>query len=102
MAGSRAISINFNLAESEEMREDREYLEKRSCELNPPKVIRDAVLALGEPSDEIVKLARETERGSHRDVHARPSFHQRPALWRTADKVRHQVDIPVLLLKVKN
>src|SRR5436189_6344119 len=51
--------VNLKLAESEEMKEDRAYLEKRSRELSEEGFVCDAVLALGEPSDEIIKLARE-------------------------------------------
>src|ERR1022692_5284327 len=53
---------NFNqlkLAESEEMKEDRVYLEKRSRELTDEGFSCDALLALGEPSDQIIKLAHE-------------------------------------------
>ena len=56
------VARNFNqlkLAESQEMREDREYLEKRQRELTAEGFTCDAVLALGEPSDDIIKLARE-------------------------------------------
>ena len=56
------VARNFNqlqLAESEEMKEDRAYLEKRSRELTTEGFSCEAVLALGEPSDEIIKLARE-------------------------------------------
>src|SRR2546425_5973464 len=55
------VARNFNqlqLAESEEMKQDRAYLEKRQRELNGEGFSCDAVLALGEPSDEIVKLAQ--------------------------------------------
>src|SRR3954462_9055220 len=56
------VARNFNqlqLAESEEMKQDRAYLEKRVRELAEEGFSCDAVLALGEPSDEIIKLARE-------------------------------------------
>src|SRR5437588_2802763 len=58
------VARNFNqlqLAESEEMKEDRAYLEKRVRELTADGFSCDAVLALGEPSDEIIKLAREKD-----------------------------------------
>src|ERR1051325_124970 len=56
------VARNFNrlqLAESQEMKEDRAYLEKRTAELSAEGFSCDAVLALGEPSDEIIKLAQE-------------------------------------------
>ena len=48
------VARNFNqlqLAESQEMKEDRAYLEKRVRELTDEGFSCDAVLALGEPSD---------------------------------------------------
>src|SRR3989442_12993836 len=56
------VARNFNqlqLAESEEMKQDRAYLEKRAGELTAEGFSCAAVLALGEPSDEIIKLAGE-------------------------------------------
>src|SRR6266487_5149392 len=49
------VARNFNqlqLAESEEMKQDRAYLEKCQRELSGEGFTCDAVLALGEPSDE--------------------------------------------------
>ncbi len=98
------VARNFNqlqLAESEEMKQDRAYLEKRSRELTSEGFSCDAVLALGEPSDEIIKLAREKDV----DLIAMTTHGHRlisDILYgATADKVRHEVDVPVLLLKVK-
>ena len=99
------VARNFNqlkLAESEEMREDRDYLEKRGRELTDEGFPCDAVLALAEPSDEIIKLAREKDV----DLIAMTTHGHRlisDILYgATADKVRHGVDVPVLLLKVKS
>ncbi len=98
------VARNFNqlkLAESEEMKGDRAYLEKRSRELAGEGFSCDAVLALGEPSDEIIKLAREKDV----DLIAMTTHGHRLISdilhGATADKVRHEVDVPVLLLKVK-
>ena len=76
------VARNFNqlqLAESEEMKQDRAYLEKRVRELTAEGFSCDAVLALGEPSDEIVKLSGEKCR-SHCDDHAWPPLHYRHTL----------------------
>jgi nucleotide-binding universal stress UspA family protein len=99
------VARNFNqlkLAESEEMKQDRAYLEKRSRELTEEGFTCDALLALGEPADEIIKVAQEKDvdliamsTHGHRLI--------RDILYgATADKVRHAVDVPVLLLKVKD
>src|SRR5262252_5197805 len=98
------VARNFNqlqLAESEEMKQDRAYLEKRTRELTAEGFICAAVLALGEPSDEIIKLARE----KNVDLIAMTTHGHRlisDILYgATADKVRHAVDVPVLLVKVQ-
>ncbi len=99
------VARNFNqlqLAESEEMKQDRAYLERRRSELAAEGFTCAAVLALGEPSDEIIKLAWE----KNVDLIAMTTHGHRlisDILYgATADKVRHAVDVPVLLLKVKN
>jgi nucleotide-binding universal stress UspA family protein len=99
------VARNFNqlkLAESEEMKEDRAYLEKRSRELIDEGFSCETVLALGEPSDQIIKLAH--EKGA--DLIAMTTHGHRfisDLLYgSTADRVRHEVEVPVLLLKVKH
>ena len=96
------VARNFQqlkLAESQEMKEDRAYLEMRQRELTAEGFTCDAVLALGEPSDEIIKLARER----NVDLIAMTTHGHRlisDILYgATADKVRHAVDVPVLLLR---
>ena len=99
------VARNFNqlqLAESEEMKQDRAYLDKRTRELSAEGFTCAAVLALGEPSDEIIKLAREKDI----DLIAMTTHGHRLVsdilYGATADKVRHAVNVPVLLLKVKS
>jgi nucleotide-binding universal stress UspA family protein len=99
------VARNFNqlqLAESDEMKQDRTYLEKRTRDLTTEGFTCAAVLALGEPSDEIIKLARE----KNVDLIAMTTHGHRLVsdilYGATADKVRHAVDVPVLLLKVKS
>ena len=96
------VARNFNqlkLAESEEMKQDRAYLEKRTQELIAEGFSCDAVLSLGEPSDEIIKLAETRDvdliaMSTHGHRFLSDIIH-----GATADKVRHAVDIPVLLLR---
>jgi nucleotide-binding universal stress UspA family protein len=98
------VARNFeqlNLAESEEMKTDRAYLERRAEELRDEGFVVNHVLAMGEPSDEIVKFVR-----SHNvDLIAMSTHGHRfisDLLYgSTADKVRHLVNVPVLLLKAK-
>jgi nucleotide-binding universal stress UspA family protein len=99
------VARNFNqlqLAESEEMKEDRAYLEKRVRELTGEGFSCDAVLALGEPSDEIIKLAREKDIDLIAMTTHGHRFISDILYGATADKVRHEVEVPVLLLKVKS
>ena len=99
------VARNFNqlkLAESEEMKQDRAYLEERQHQLIDEGFSCDAVLALGEPSDEIIKLAREKEVDLIAMTTHGHRFISDILYGATADKVRHAVDVPVLLLKVKS
>ena len=98
------VARNFeqlNLAESEEIKIDRAYLERRAEELRSEGFVVNHVLAMGEPSDEIVKFVR-----THNvDLIAMSTHGHRfisDLLYgSTADKVRHLVNVPVLLLKAK-
>ena len=99
------VARNFDqlkLAESEEMKQDRLYLEKRNRELVGEGFSCEAVLALGEPSDEIIKLAGEKDIDLIAMTTHGHRFVSDLLYGSTADKVRHQVEVPVLLLKVKN
>jgi nucleotide-binding universal stress UspA family protein len=91
----------FHLQESEEMKQDREYLETLSAELRAEGYEVKVVLALGDPATEIIKLAR----SEGIDLIAMTTHGHRLVgdflLGSTADKVRHEVDVPVLLLKVR-
>ncbi len=91
----------LELAESEEMREDRAYLAARAAELRAEGFTVDYLLALGEPADEVIKVATERSvdlvaMSTHGHRFISDLLH-----GSTADKVRHQVDVPVLLLKAK-
>ena len=98
------VARNFeqlNLAESEEITTDRAYLERRAEELRSEGFVVNYVLAMGEPSDEIVKFVR----AHNVDLIAMSTHGHRfisDLLYgSTADKVRHLVNVPVLLLKAK-
>jgi nucleotide-binding universal stress UspA family protein len=96
------VARNFdqlNLAESEEIKMDRAYLERRAAELRSEGFAVTCVLAMGEPSDEIIKFVH-----AHKvDLIAMSTHGHRfisDLLYgSTADKVRHLVSVPVLLLK---
>ncbi|HEX4630322.1 MAG TPA: universal stress protein [Chthoniobacterales bacterium] len=91
----------FKLQESEEMKQDREYLASLSAQLESEGYEVKTVLAMGDPATEIIKLAQEEAI----DLIAMTTHGHRLLgdflHGSTADKVRHQVDVPVLLLKVR-
>ncbi|MBI4456824.1 MAG: universal stress protein [Acidobacteria bacterium] len=89
------------LRESEEMRKDRAYLEEVCAELCAKGFQADYYLAHGEPADEIIRLVCD----QHVDLIAM-STHGHGLLkdWlfgSVARSVRHNVTIPVLLLKAQ-
>ncbi len=91
----------LHLRESEEMKADREYLAGLEKALQAEGFEVSSILAMGEPATEIIKLARKQPV----DLIAMSTHGHRfisDLLYgSTADKVRHQVDVPVLLLKVR-
>ncbi len=99
------VARNFDqlqLQESEEMKRDRDYLASVASELSGEGFEVSSVLALGDPATEIIKLAEKAEV----ELIAMTTHGHRligDLLYgSTADKVRHQVKIPVLLLKVQD
>ena len=91
----------LKLAESEEMRGDRTYLAALERELRAEGFEVSSVLAMGEPATEIIKLARENEIDLIAMTTHGHRFISDILYGATADKVRHQVDVPVLLLKAQ-
>src|ERR1700736_2717164 len=92
----------LKLQESEEMRHDREYLENLEKELRSEGFEVNSVLAMGEPSTEIIKLARSTGVDLIAMTTHGHRFISDILYGATADKVRHAVDVPVLLLKLRH
>lgn len=89
----------LNLAESEEMRVDRAYLEEVRARFVAAGIVAETQLLWGEPADEIVKVAE----AAGVDLIAMSTHGHRflgdLVYGSTANKVRHTVDIPVLLLR---
>ena len=89
----------FQLAESEEMREDRAYLEKRCQELRDLGFVCEQRLALGEPSEQIIVTAEELKcdliaMSAHGHKLLGDLF-----LGNTIEKVRHNTRIPLLIVR---
>lgn len=92
----------FELQESDEIKQDRQYLNSLENELRSEGFEVRSVLAMGEPATEIIKLARaEPVELIAMTTHGHGLVGD-IVYGSTADKVRHNVDVPVLLLKVKN
>ena len=95
---------NFNkleLAESEELKDDRAYLEKIAGELRRKNLVVTTLLALGDPPAEILKIAA----GENCDLIAMTSHGHRffGDLFHgsTITQVRHNTQIPLLVLRAK-
>jgi nucleotide-binding universal stress UspA family protein len=88
-------------AVSPEITEDRAYLESVRLELENDGIAAEAELAFGNPPAEIVKWVRQRQC----DLVAMSTHGHRLLgdlfLGTTAHRVQHQVDVPVLLVKVK-
>jgi nucleotide-binding universal stress UspA family protein len=91
----------LELRESEEIREDRAYLDRICHELMTCGFVVRTRLAMGDPATELVKVAVE----ENVDLIAMSTHGHRflNDLLRgsTADRVRHNVGIPVLMIKAK-
>jgi nucleotide-binding universal stress UspA family protein len=88
-------------AVSPEITEDKAYLEKVRARLAGEGLRVEAELAYGQPADEIVRWV--TERGCElvaMSTHGH-RFLADMIYGSTADKVRHRVDVPVLLMKAR-
>jgi nucleotide-binding universal stress UspA family protein len=98
------VARNFNqfkLAESEEMKGDRAYLEKIKGELQAENLTVTAELALGNPPTEILKIVER----EHCDLIAMASHGHRflGDLFHgsTISEVRHRTAVPVLLIRAR-
>jgi len=89
----------LKLRESEEIKTDREYLDRLAAELAPLRVSTE--LAMGDPANELIRLAEARQA----DLLAMSTHGHRflNDLIRgtTVSKVRHMVKVPVLLLRAQ-
>ena len=92
---------HLKLRESEEMAQNREYLRRLCDNLRGKGFDAEYILAHGEPSEEIVRIARDTQA----DLIAMSTHGHRAVsdivYGSVSHDVRHEVDIPVLLLRAK-
>ena len=92
----------LKLRESEEMKEDRRYLEDTAAKLKGDGLKVSLKLALGDPPTEILRIARE----DHCDLIAMTTHGHRLIgdllFGSTIHKVRHEAKVPVLLVRAKH
>jgi len=90
----------LDLKESEEMREDRAYLERRAAELRADGLEVDAVLAAGDPAAEISDVAAR----ERCDLIAMATHGHRGlndvVRGSVASELRHRTMVPVLMVRV--
>ena len=91
----------LNLRESDEMKEDRAYLDGLRAELAAQGLHVRTQLAMGDPSDELIRVSKEEQAdliamSTHGHRFLSDVIH-----GTTADRVRHLVKVPVLLLRAQ-
>jgi nucleotide-binding universal stress UspA family protein len=89
----------LNLRESEEMKQDRAYLTARCEELRRAGLTVDSLLAMGDPSTELIRIANQEKvdliaMSTHGHRFLSDIIH-----GTTVDRLRHKVLVPVLLLR---
>jgi nucleotide-binding universal stress UspA family protein len=91
----------LKLRESEEMKSDRSYLDQLRGDLESRGFTVETRLAMGDPATELIKVSKEQgvdliamSTHGHR-------FVKDILLGATADRVRHLVSVPVLLLRAQ-
>jgi nucleotide-binding universal stress UspA family protein len=89
----------LNLIESDEMKEDRVYLENTAANLRDSGLKVDTYLALGDPAEGILKAAEERRC----DLIAMTAHGHRLLgdllLGSTINEVRHRAQVPLLLVR---
>lgn len=90
---------DLGLKDSEEIEQDRAYLKKVASRLQKKGISVTCHLAMGDPANEIIQFVKEHDcdliaMSTHGHRFLADFIH-----GSTATKVRHQVEIPVLLVK---
>ena len=92
---------DLQLRESEEMKDDRAYLERLRAELAGRGLKVSCLLAAGDPATELVRVAKEQQVDLIAMATHGHRFFSDLLHGTTADRLRHLVDVPVLLLKAQ-
>jgi len=92
----------LNLEDSQEIRDDRQYLEQRREDLRTSGFEVESRLACGDPADEILKAAEQEQCDLIAMSTHGHRFVKDVILGSVANSVRHRTDIPVLLVRAKH
>ncbi len=90
---------HLSLAESEEMKRDRVYLDGVAAGLRARALAVETVLALGNPPNEILRAARERDCDLIAMTAHGHKFVADFFLGSTIDRVRHNTTVPVLVVR---
>ena len=89
----------LQLRESEEMQRDRSYLDGVLAQLTAKGFAAEARLAMGDPASEIIRIVDEEQVDLIAMATHGHRFVMDLLLGSTVGKVRHMVNVPVLLVK---
>jgi nucleotide-binding universal stress UspA family protein len=92
---------DLELRESDEIRDDRAYLSRLCEEMMSRGMHCGARLAMGDPATELVRVASEEQVDLIAMSTHGHRFLQDLLRGSTADRVRHHVSIPVLMVRAK-
>jgi nucleotide-binding universal stress UspA family protein len=90
----------FQLADSEEMKEDRAYLEKKAADLRTQGIKVETHLALGDPAAEILQTSTDKACDLIAMTTHGHRFFKDLLYGSTITQVRHRAEMPVLLVNV--
>ena len=92
---------DLNLRESDEIKADRAYLARLASDFGAASITASTELAMGDPATELIRLSRERDV----DLIAMATHGHRLlndlVRGTTVNRVRHEVKIPVLLLRAQ-
>lgn len=92
----------LTLRDSKEIQDDRAYLEEVRAELASKGLPVEARLAMGDPADEIIRAAAELRVDLVAMATHGHRFVKDLLLGATVTKVRHELAVPVLLVKARD
>ena len=95
------LQDDLNLKDSEEIQDDRAYLLRQKERLSKEGLQVEAVLVKGEPAVQILNVAQKEKCDLIAMSTHGHRFFKDLILGSVADKIRHQTDIPILMIRGK-